>query len=193
MKSTITVNTDLARKAAQGRSPTRLGHIMRLRSFVACLIGLMAISLSAHAGNSLCSSNEEVLFSCALRGKTVSLCASPELSKDSGYLVYRYGALGKSPELTYPENSIKPADAFTLYHSSYAKGSSTQISFQRREVSYTLYSESNVFDVNGSGIAIEKFGNRVAHLKCNEKSKVVGNLSVLTKLEIPEVAYRDLP
>ena len=51
-----------------------------------------------------CTSNERVVFSCPFKhGKTASLCASPDLSKTTGTLQYRYGVVGKAPELVYPK------------------------------------------------------------------------------------------
>jgi hypothetical protein len=172
-----------------------LSESMRV-SFLFIFVRLSLLSFSSHAAGeskSLCTADEELFFTCSLRGKLVSLCASPRLSKDSGYLVYRFGVFGKQPELVYPEPIRKPSEAFALFFSSYAKGSSTQLTFQRGQFSYTLYHESNVFDVNGSGIAIDKSGERVSHLKCNNKTIDAGELYKLRNLGIPEVKFRDLP
>lgn len=168
---------------------------MRLQHNFAFL-GLWLLCLSAQSATpskSLCAADEELFFNCSVRGKLVSLCASPILSKDAGHLIYRFGVPGKQPELIYPEQAKKPSEAFSLYFSSYAKGSSTQVTFQRGQFSYTLYHESNVFDVNGSGIAIDKAGERIAHLKCSSKTVIAGDLYKLANLGMPEVKFRDLP
>lgn len=50
-----------------------------------------------------CAANERVLFSCPFKhGKTVSLCASADLSSTDGTLQYRYGVIGRAPELMFP-------------------------------------------------------------------------------------------
>lgn len=51
-----------------------------------------------------CKPDERVVFSCPFkRGKTASLCASPDLTKTTGTLQYRYGVVGRKPELTFPD------------------------------------------------------------------------------------------
>lgn len=51
-----------------------------------------------------CKPDERVVFSCPFkRGKTASLCASPDLTRTTGTLQYRYGVVGKTPELMYPD------------------------------------------------------------------------------------------
>jgi hypothetical protein len=126
---------------------------------------ILAGSFQAQAKDqikTLCSLDENVYFSCTLRGKIVSLYASPDLSKRSGHLKYRFVTPGKSPELTYPENSAKPAESFSLFHSSYAKGSSTQVTFHRSGLTYTLYHESNVFDVMAPELQLTNPGSACA-------------------------------
>lgn len=50
-----------------------------------------------------CTSNERTLFSCATKkNKIVSICASKDLSPNSGYMQYRFGKLGKV-EMTMPQ------------------------------------------------------------------------------------------
>lgn len=50
-----------------------------------------------------CTEGEVTLFSCQLKkGKTVSVCASKDLSPTTGYLQYRFGKIGKI-EMSLPE------------------------------------------------------------------------------------------
>ncbi len=70
-----------------------------------------------------CKGEERVVFSCPFKfGKTASLCASADLTKTTGTLQYRYGVVGKKPELIFPrlgehENPIydHPSWNFHLY------------------------------------------------------------------------------
>lgn len=168
-------------------------HIV-LIAFMSMSLLLVCLATPAQGQNATqCLPNETVFFSCSIREKVVSLCGSPDLSRDTGYLVYRFGRPGKTPELVYPQKGEKPIIAFSLYLSSYAKGSSTQVSFTRGRYTYTLYHESNVFDVNGSGISIEESGKRIAHLRCAEKSIIVGEVSKLKNIGLPESEFRNLP
>ncbi|MDX9742240.1 MAG: hypothetical protein RBT59_00295 [Arcobacteraceae bacterium] len=50
-----------------------------------------------------CSEDERIVFSCNTGKKVVSVCASQDISPNSGYLQYRFGKLG-SPEAIIPSN-----------------------------------------------------------------------------------------
>ncbi len=51
-----------------------------------------------------CKPDERVVFSCPFKhGKTASLCASADLTKSTGTLQYRYGAVGRKLELIFPD------------------------------------------------------------------------------------------
>jgi hypothetical protein len=64
----------------------------------------------------LCGAKEKTVFSCPLtNGKTVSVCASTVLTKDSGWMQYRFGRVGKKTELVYPTERKHPREAFWLY------------------------------------------------------------------------------
>lgn len=57
-----------------------------------------------------CANGERVVFSCRMKGKVVSVCASAQLEARVGYVQYRYGALGKV-ELALPaKETFKPSD-----------------------------------------------------------------------------------
>ena len=77
---------------------------------------IAAISNIAYAEETVsthCTNNELVLFSCTLKKhKTVSICASKDLSPNSGYMQYRFGKIGKI-EITIPKSS-KGLPDFTL-------------------------------------------------------------------------------
>ena len=63
--------------------------------------------------NSLCKLGEEIYFSCAAKGKMISLCGSQDASPADGYLVYRYGQAG-ALELEYPAGGVSsPSKSFT--------------------------------------------------------------------------------
>ncbi|MBN1474671.1 MAG: hypothetical protein JW914_08655 [Syntrophaceae bacterium] len=160
---------------------------------VVALLIMCSVSFANDKNVNQCTPDETVYFSCSIKSKVVSLCGSSNLSGDDGYLVYRFGYPGKTLELVYPQDKMKPAEVFALYSSSYAKGSTTQISFENKRYTYTLYHEQNVWDVNGSGVAIEKDGKRIAHLKCDEKSVKVGNIGILSNIGLKKLEFKDLP
>ena len=67
----------------------------------------LAASTSATSATTVpshCTTDERVVFSCQFKnGKTASLCASPDLDREKGILQYRFGMVGKKPELTFPD------------------------------------------------------------------------------------------
>jgi hypothetical protein len=94
---------------------------------------------------SLCERQEKVIFSCPVAGKApkfVSLCASKELTRDRGYLQYRFGLPGKI-ELEYPEQREQTQRAFKYSHYFRAQFDTTAISFSRAGYEYTIYDDYN--------------------------------------------------
>lgn len=109
-----------------------------------------------------CAPDERVVFSCPFKhGKTASLCASADLTKTTGTLQYRYGVVGKKPELVFPklgehENPIydHPAWNFQLYANApwatanvpIGKSVSIDVSFtpleDHPEVHFVLYAQA---------------------------------------------------
>ena len=71
-------------------------------SAVTCLGGLFTLTaLPVWAAESLCNAQEQVIFSCSLGKKMVSVCASNDFSASSGYLQYRFGQKD-ALELAFP-------------------------------------------------------------------------------------------
>ncbi len=64
-----------------------------------------------------CTDSELTVFSCELKNKkTVSVCASNDVSSDSGYLQYRFGKIGKV-ELSIPAKKKGFPQELRLQHS----------------------------------------------------------------------------
>jgi len=83
-------------------------YIFALAAIAAASNVVYAETVATH-----CTSNELTLFSCTLKKhKTVSVCASKDLSPNSGYMQYRFGKIGKI-ENTIPKSS-KGLPNFTL-------------------------------------------------------------------------------
>ena len=96
------------------------------------------------AATSLCTKDERVVFSCPLRRSTkvVSLCSSQKLTKDAGYLQYRFGVPGKV-ELEFPDVRDESRKAFKYSHYFRAKVDSTEVSFSRNGYTYAVFDEYN--------------------------------------------------
>ncbi len=62
---------------------------------------------------SLCNQGEQVVFNCAVGKKSLSFCASGQLTKASGTLQYRFGR-PNAVELTFPADGAKHADSLEI-------------------------------------------------------------------------------
>jgi len=93
---------------------------------------------------SLCESNEKTVFSCVVgkSAKTVSLCSSIELTKDRGYLQYRFGLPGKL-ELEFPKQREQTLSLFKYSHYFRAQVDQTEISFTSDGYRYSIFDDYN--------------------------------------------------
>ncbi|HSS19188.1 MAG TPA: hypothetical protein VLL54_03880 [Pyrinomonadaceae bacterium] len=101
--------------------------------------------------NSLCARSEQVIFSCAVKregsrqstaNKLASLCASRKLSKEEGYLQYRFGQPGKV-ELEYPNTRTGTQQLFTYTHYMRYQVDLTEIWFTVDNNQYQIFDTYN--------------------------------------------------
>ena len=99
------------------KSPTRFVTLLVCTTFVSGVCLFARQSKSAHAtkpqARTLCAADERVIFSCVLRqtAKSVSVCASKDLTNEKGYLQYRFGMPGKI-ELEFPKDRANTQQQF---------------------------------------------------------------------------------
>ena len=118
------------------------------------------------ASPTLCAKGEKVVFSCPVKGKIVSVCASGTSAKEPALLSYRFGKVGVI-ELTYPTIPKKPAEAFVSGQSSYHGGGSTWLRFKNGGFTYTIFDAHERGQMETAGVAVERDDKEVANLKCN--------------------------
>jgi hypothetical protein len=94
--------------------------------------------------NSLCARGEDIIFSCAVKraAKLASLCASPELTKQSGYLQYRFGVPGKI-ELEFPKDRQGSQQKFRYSHYFRFQVDLTDIKFEINGYEYAIFDDYN--------------------------------------------------
>lgn len=92
----------------------------------------------------LCHRNERVIFSCPIRrpAKIVSLCASKDLTREQGYLQYRFG-LPQKIELEYPSQRSGSQQKFHYTHYFRAQVDLTEISFTVDGYEYEITDDYN--------------------------------------------------
>jgi hypothetical protein len=126
-----------------------------------------------------CSTNEPVIFSCQLESrKTISVCGTASSTGEKS-AQYRFGMLGKSPELVWLESAGK--DGLTFASVSYSGGGEQQIIFSRGDMTYAVYSRMvrTNFKVNEpnypemtDGIMVLKGNEMVSDLVCADPDVV---------------------
>ena len=110
--------------------------------------------LSMAASGTLCSADEEFMFSCKTKRKTFEICASRDLCATVGYMQYRAGSNGKV-QFVYPSQRVPPAGKFRF--SLLARDA--QLSFQNGEFTYEiaepLIGKTVIWVSQGSGGAVQ--------------------------------------
>lgn len=136
----------------------------------------------------LCSAKEPVLFSCQLKNrKVISVCGT-EKGAGNKTAQYRFGALGQSPELVWPDAASK--DRLTFASVPYSGGGEAQISFSRGDVTYVVYSrivrtnftagEPNNPEMT-DGVMVLKRGKTVSDLVCADPEVVPVDYDLATQ------------
>lgn len=108
--------------------------------------------------NTLCSTNERVIFSCPVKraAKIVSVCGSKDLTKDQGYLQYRFGLPGKI-ELEYPKDRTGTQQRFHYTHYFHAQFDMSDIGFTIDGYEYSVFNDYNGEEkpaINSQGVSV---------------------------------------
>lgn len=130
-------------------------------------------SATAKVPNSWCTAQETNVFTCRAGKKTVSVCASPDASANTGALHYRFGQLtgGLPPELTLPEKTTPPRLTATGETATYAGGGGSWLRFKKGAHAYVVYTGIGRWGPKGEpralqGVAVEHKGKLIANLPC---------------------------
>jgi len=133
-------------------------------------------SLPEPQAGTLCNHDEQVIFSCPVKqpAKIVSLCASRNLTKEAGYVQYRFGQPDKI-ELEFPSQRTGTQRMFHYSHYMRAQFDETQIRFQLNGYEYAVFSDYNGEErpaVNEQGVTVKAPGKeRESRLLCRGKAK----------------------
>lgn len=165
-------------------------------SFAACLVLLLIIVMTlnrpravAFAGaaslvaqtalqpNTLCAKDERVIFGCLLRrpAKIVSVCASKDLTRETGYIQYRFG-LPRKVELEFPKTRQSTQTQFKYTHYFRARFELNDINFTVDGVNYSVFDDYNgeeKVEVSLQGVSINKpsTGEKEVRYNCRTKPK----------------------
>jgi hypothetical protein len=152
-----------------------IGQLVNTTFRTAVVFHLLSIAGVCEA-ETLCTTSERVIFNCSLQNgkKLVSVCSSKQLTKDDGYLQYRFGTLLKT-ELTYPSTTKGTQAQFFWRYMRGSEGSGGDLSFKNNAYLYTVGRADAYEKTNGmsggvsGGITISKIvGTHSQHyLKCD--------------------------
>jgi hypothetical protein len=139
----------------------------RLLFFIFIFFAKIYYVSATSAVGSLCFSDEEVIFSCSSeKGKTISLCSSSILTESDGYLQYRYGVIGKIPELVYPKRPEHPKERFISGTVPYSGGGAAYLRFNKSKYSYTVFTGIGK-GWEKEGVVVKKSGKQIAYVACD--------------------------
>ena len=103
----------------------------------------LAASVAHALPRSHCKLNEEVLFTCNMRLKTLSICSSKEVTgSPRTWIQYRFGAIG-SPELVYPPDLRSPVGIFKHSSETGGRWRDVRVQFSSNGFSYVLHAYGN--------------------------------------------------
>jgi len=125
--------------------------------------------------NSLCEKNEQTIFSCRLRRpvRIVSLCASPDLELERGYLQYRFG-LPTRIELEFPKTRESTQEQFAYTHYMRYQVDLTEINFSIDGNRYQIFDSYNGEEkprVMEQGVIIERPNSPSVTYRCLTRPK----------------------
>lgn len=133
---------------------------------------------------SLCTEQEKIVWSCETKGrKIVSICSSRELTKEHGYLQYRFGRPGRV-ELEYPRQRQNSQTAFKYFRYTRPLVTYLGLRFKAGEYDYEVYDNSNEEAGGGSesGVTVTPSGNTAGAVDYRCRKPVVHHL-----IELEEV------
>lgn len=140
---------------------------MKFNSLMQITLGFV-ISFSANASDSLCSAQEQTVFSCSLGKKIVSVCASTTISPTSGYIQYRFGKIN-APELTFPV-STNGVDRSVIQARNlmFSGGGGSYLRFINGHINYIVYTAIGKGWGTKDGVSVIKDTKAISNLKCRD-------------------------
>ena len=132
------------------------------------------MAFAAHEPPNHCTSAEQIVFSCTIGKKILSVCASNILSKQAGYMQYRFGQKNKI-EMSYPETPQHPRQFIFFSSVPYAGGGEAHLRFANGQYEYIVYDRTTKGEWGkaghrptffSAGVVIRKDKKIISNLKC---------------------------
>lgn len=154
--------------------PRRRAQVLKIpasKPHLALLLALLPLAPAVAAGPvTHCNPDETIIYSCAAGARIASLCASPDVSNQSGYLQYRFGPKGR-PDLVFPAVRQPPHHLFTPGGFMFSGGGGTFLQFEIAPYTYTVLSAIGNWGPPGTkatvdGVSVQKKGDVIANYVC---------------------------
>lgn len=115
----------------------------------------------------LCNTSETTYLTCLIGNKLLSVCGSEQITKESGYLRYLFGELGKRPELIHPDKEVHPSTVFRRNEPlTSAKAGVMALAFDISDFTYNVFSTRSAFGYNGAGVIVQRGEQQIALKEC---------------------------
>lgn len=139
------------------------------------ITGLILVCVtSINAAPSHCNANENIIFSCQMGKKVVSVCSSKNIGSKTGYLQYRFGKIG-SPEALIPSNPESFRSSVTGY-SGCGASCTDGVIFRNGDFSYGISHHQQDYELQ-----VSKKNKNIAVLECPKDNdglaKVIDNMN----------------
>jgi hypothetical protein len=135
--------------------------------FVLAAFSVLPTWARAADAHTLCEPAEAAYLSCSVGTKLLSVCGSKELTANTGYLRYIFGAAGKKPDLIYPAAQTHPSRAFRRNEPlTSAKAGVMALGFDISGFTYNVFTTRSAFGYNGAGVLVQKGTEQVALMAC---------------------------
>jgi len=138
---------------------------LRARRGIAVAWLLAVASWHAVAAPVACTAPQQTVFSCSTGTKTVSVCASADLSASAGSLQYRFGRPAAA-ELAYPPDGT---DWRAVTHGGtlmFSGGGGAFLAFDKAPYRYVVFTAVGNGWGSKAGVVVERGGRRIASLPC---------------------------
>ncbi len=112
-----------------------------------------------------CTAEQRTLFACSTGRKLLTVCASADLAKDSGFVQYRFGGPGHTV-FVLPAAGADWRAATRGGRLMFSGGGGSYIAFANPPYRYVVYSAIGRGWGNKAGVVVEKRGRRIASLPC---------------------------
>lgn len=128
---------------------------------------------------SLCQATEAIVMSCRAGARTISVCASADLSPTKGHLEYRAARNGQL-EITLPSERRHPAQSVRAGSFQFGMGEGNYLRFSNGGTDYLPYTATGKYGDTVLGVTVESNGNAIAKVECDESPLNIDGLNAET-------------